>query len=354
MNDTRPAPLTMPGMDVRDLDGFMLNAERLMASELVALSTGEEFKAAVLLWCRAWKQVPAGSLPNDDRVLASFAGAGSRWKKIKAMALRGFVECSDGRLYHRVLCEDVKRAFIKKEERRERTRAATEARKKERNEQRNEQRNVGRNVQRDDHHNPNVTTSQGQDRTGTGQKKEEVAAPSTAPPPARELAPAEALCAELGLSLQANFVRVNWPGMIARWMENGGMLEDLLAAARRSKARGDGEKSLGWYQKMAEDERKKREAATASEAESARNRRIDWLKVYHIPKVDDSPHSIGVSGPGGWRWAANKSGNGVWDDGLGIGAPPHDPRTLVTDAELDLVPAARAMRDANVSREKGA
>src|SRR5262245_26330048 len=95
---TAPEPFTTPDIDVRDLDGFMLNAERLMASELFALATGDEFKAAVALWCRAWKQVPAASLPNDDRILAAFSGAGSKWRKVRDMALRGFILCSDGRL----------------------------------------------------------------------------------------------------------------------------------------------------------------------------------------------------------------------------------------------------------------
>ena len=137
-----PSPLVPPDTDIKDLDGFMLNTEKLMASELWALSTGEEFKAAVALWCRAWKQTPPGSLPEDDRVLAAFSGAGSRWKKIRDMALRGFVKCSDGRLYHAVLCEDVLRAARKKAERRGRTKAATEARQK--------QRDVERDVERDD------------------------------------------------------------------------------------------------------------------------------------------------------------------------------------------------------------
>lgn len=108
------APLVGPDVDLRALDGFMLNVERLMASELVAISSGEEFKAAVLLWCRAWKQVPAASLPDDDRVLAAFAGCSlPRWRKLKAVALRGFVRCADGRLYHRVLAEDAIRAFAR-------------------------------------------------------------------------------------------------------------------------------------------------------------------------------------------------------------------------------------------------
>lgn len=109
-----PPPPVPIDVDVRDLDGFMLNVERLLASELVALGTPEECWAALMLWCRAWKQVPAGSLANDERILASFSGAGKRWPKVRQMALRGFVLCSDGRLYHKVLCEDVRRAAERK------------------------------------------------------------------------------------------------------------------------------------------------------------------------------------------------------------------------------------------------
>ncbi|MFE1598206.1 DUF1376 domain-containing protein [Methylobacterium sp. ID0610] len=123
-----PAPLVPPDTDIGGLSAFLLDVERLFASELWALSTGEEFKAAVALWGRAWQQVPAGSLPNDERLLAAFSGAGARWKKVREVALRGFVLCSDGRLYHRVLCADVMRAAKTREDRRMRTAAATKAR----------------------------------------------------------------------------------------------------------------------------------------------------------------------------------------------------------------------------------
>ena len=110
-----PAPLTPAGCDCTDLDGFMLNVERLMASELVALSSHEVVAAALFLWCRAWKQRPAASLPNDERVLAAFARLPlARFRKVRAEALRGFIECSDGRLYHRVLAEEACRAFERK------------------------------------------------------------------------------------------------------------------------------------------------------------------------------------------------------------------------------------------------
>jgi uncharacterized protein YdaU (DUF1376 family) len=110
-----PAPLTAPECDCTDLDGFMLNVERLMASELVALSTHEVVGASLFLWCRAWKQRPAASLPDDDRVNAAFARLPiARFRKLKDEILRGFVKCSDGRLYHRVLSEEATGAYERK------------------------------------------------------------------------------------------------------------------------------------------------------------------------------------------------------------------------------------------------
>ena len=111
-----PAPLTPADCDCTDLDGFMLNVERLMASELVALATHEVIGAAVLLWCRAWKQTPAASLPDDDRIIAAFARLPlPRFRKLRAEILRGFVKCSDGRLYHRTLAVEATRAFARKQ-----------------------------------------------------------------------------------------------------------------------------------------------------------------------------------------------------------------------------------------------
>jgi hypothetical protein len=67
-----------------------------------------------MLWGAAWHQVPAASLPDDDRVLARYAGYGravEQWKLIREGALRGFVRCRDGRLYHRTLAEKANAAW---------------------------------------------------------------------------------------------------------------------------------------------------------------------------------------------------------------------------------------------------
>lgn len=106
MNDAVPAdPLVPVEVDLRGLAFMPLDVVRLLDSDLFALTSGDEFKAALSLWCKAWLQVPAASLPNDDRVLAYLSGAGSRWARLKGMALRGWQLCSDDRLYHPVIAE---------------------------------------------------------------------------------------------------------------------------------------------------------------------------------------------------------------------------------------------------------
>jgi len=113
-------PLVPVDCDLRGLPWMPIDTVRLLDSDLFALATGDEFKAAVALWCKAWQQVPAASLPNDDRVLAHLSGAGSRWKKVMPQALRGFVLCADGRWYHPVIAEKALEAWSHRKAQRER------------------------------------------------------------------------------------------------------------------------------------------------------------------------------------------------------------------------------------------
>lgn len=111
-------PLTPQDCDLRDFSFMPLDVVRLRDSTLAIKATGEEFRAAVLLWCASWHQMPAGSLPDDDAELATFAGFGrvvKEFKKIKAGATRGWVKCSDGRLYHPVIAEKVIEAWREKQ-----------------------------------------------------------------------------------------------------------------------------------------------------------------------------------------------------------------------------------------------
>ena len=128
----KPAPLVPGEVDLRGLPWMRLDTSRLLDSDLFALSNGAEFKAAVSLWCKSWTQQPAASLPMDDRILAHLSGAGAAWKRLKAMALRGWVECEDGRLYHPVVAEQALLAWDERLSYRADKEAAAERKQRER------------------------------------------------------------------------------------------------------------------------------------------------------------------------------------------------------------------------------
>lgn len=164
-------PLTPADLDLRDFAFMPLDVMRLIDSDLNALATGDEFKAAVILWCKSWHQVPASSLPDDDRLLAHLSGYGKDirgWKKVRTVALRGFEKCSDGRLYHAVIAEKALEAGEAKRAQRARTEAATLARKskpRQRDDNHKPDRDDKRHEQRDDKRDDARNVHQG---TGTG------------------------------------------------------------------------------------------------------------------------------------------------------------------------------------------
>lgn len=124
---TLPAPLVPPEVDLRDFAFMPLDVVRLRDSDLAAMEPPEACWAAVLLWCASWHQVPAASVPDDDRVLANLAGFGrvvKEWQKLRDSALRGWVRCLDGRLYHPVVAEKALDAWRSKLEQRWKTECA--------------------------------------------------------------------------------------------------------------------------------------------------------------------------------------------------------------------------------------
>ncbi len=123
-----PDPLVPSDVDLRGMPYMPLDVVRLFDSDFYALSNGAEFKAGLSLWCKAFLQVPAGSLPNDERLLAHLSGAGAAWPKVRDMALHGWVKCNDGRLYHRTVAEKALDAWKARTDRRARTEAARKAR----------------------------------------------------------------------------------------------------------------------------------------------------------------------------------------------------------------------------------
>lgn len=145
MADRKPkAPLVPPETDLRTLGYMPLRVNDLRDSDFAAIANDAEFRAGVMLWCAAWHQLPAASLPDDDRLLCRLAGLGrdmDAFLAVKTVALHGFIGCSDGRLYHPVIADLALLAAKKQRRDVERTRNATEARRA---------RNGHRNVERDD------------------------------------------------------------------------------------------------------------------------------------------------------------------------------------------------------------
>ncbi|WP_249404999.1 DUF1376 domain-containing protein [Stenotrophomonas sp. CFBP 13725] len=106
-------------VDLRGMPFMPLDVARLRDSDLAIMATGDEFRAAVLLWCAAWNQLPAASLPDNDQALAAYAGFGRDvrgWLAVKPGAMRGFVVCSDGRWYHPVVAEKAVEAWAERKE----------------------------------------------------------------------------------------------------------------------------------------------------------------------------------------------------------------------------------------------
>ena len=112
-----PAPLVPAEVDLRDFAFMPLDVVRLRDSGLTAKARADESRAGGLRWCAWWPQVPAGLLPDDADELANICGysrARREWAKVREGAMRGWVLCSDGRLYHQAVAGKALEAWIEK------------------------------------------------------------------------------------------------------------------------------------------------------------------------------------------------------------------------------------------------
>ena len=110
MADQLPAPPVPADADLTHYDDMPLEVRRLRDSGIAGVADAEVFRCAVLLWCVAWHQVPAGSLPDEDADLCRLVGLGrdlKTWGRIKKGVMRGWRRFDDGLLYHPVVTEKV-------------------------------------------------------------------------------------------------------------------------------------------------------------------------------------------------------------------------------------------------------
>ena len=117
MSDNLQPPLTPPDCDLRDFGYMPLEIERLRHSSAWRRAKRKPALAfyMVNLWAGAFHEVPAGSIPDDDEAQADLAHCElRRWQRFKPDVLTGWVKCSDGRLYHKVVAEKALEGWIEK------------------------------------------------------------------------------------------------------------------------------------------------------------------------------------------------------------------------------------------------
>jgi len=125
---TLPEPPIPAGADLRGIADMPIDVEAILA--LAKTAPPEAFKANLMLWTWAWRQVPPGTLPDADDALAAMAGLRRDvWQRMREQVLDGFEKASDGRLHHHVL-EAKAITMLAEAERRERRRADDRRRQK--------------------------------------------------------------------------------------------------------------------------------------------------------------------------------------------------------------------------------
>lgn len=126
----------MTEVDLRDFKFMPLHIERLRRSKswLACKALPELAFYMINLWMRAWHEVPAGSIEDDDAVLADAAMcAPKQWQKVKERVLRGWNKGAEGRLYNSTVMELGLEAWTEKQAYRKRAAAAREAKAQRRN-----------------------------------------------------------------------------------------------------------------------------------------------------------------------------------------------------------------------------
>ncbi|WCM21394.1 HNH endonuclease [Paraburkholderia bryophila] len=93
---------------------FELDLERVMQSDTWALATPEIRPWLLMLWTVAWQQVPCGSMPSEDELIAARLGMRvAPFKKARHVLMRGWCMAEDRRLYHETITERVLEKLVR-------------------------------------------------------------------------------------------------------------------------------------------------------------------------------------------------------------------------------------------------
>lgn len=121
---TLPPPPVSGDVDLRTFGDMPIEVRAVRDSELAAGDDDAAKWTAFMLWCAAWHQLPAGSLPNDMAQVARLAGFGKDvrgFKRRSKIALRGYQLASDGRLHHVMAAKKVLKAWKSKNSQKEKS-----------------------------------------------------------------------------------------------------------------------------------------------------------------------------------------------------------------------------------------
>lgn len=128
---TRPAPY--PADTKAKGWRFELDHERIDQSDTWALATPALRPWLLMVWLVSWKQIPCGSLPADDELIAARLGMDlDLFMQSKKILLRGWWLADDGRLYHDTVVEMVQSMLATKTKERDRKAAYRAQKDKER------------------------------------------------------------------------------------------------------------------------------------------------------------------------------------------------------------------------------
>lgn len=97
---------------------FLFYPSDFSSDSKVEAMTTEAVGAYMLLLCKAWREEPAGSLPDDDRILARWARLEAvHWMEIKAQVLAPFDLGTDSRWHQKRMRLEFDRLMAKRKER---------------------------------------------------------------------------------------------------------------------------------------------------------------------------------------------------------------------------------------------
>jgi uncharacterized protein YdaU (DUF1376 family) len=108
---------------------FLFYPEDFSADGKVEAMTTEQVGAYILLLCKAWHEKPAGSVPDNDAVLARWARLDiEQWKESREVILSPFTPGTDGRLHQGRMVREFRKLQAAQSKRQKSARAAAKAR----------------------------------------------------------------------------------------------------------------------------------------------------------------------------------------------------------------------------------